>query len=70
MVPRAWVGISVAVICLARGEASAQGGEGTEKEPQVLADLDPDNDWTVAPPAPIPDCEDRLRAAGVVFAPA
>ena len=36
----------------------------------VLADLDPDNDYVVAPPAPITDCEARLRAAGVVFATA
>jgi hypothetical protein len=36
----------------------------------VLADLDPDNDYVVAPPAPIADCEAKLRAAGVVFAPA
>ena len=36
----------------------------------VLADLDPDNDYVVAPPVPIVDCEAKLRAAGVVFAPA
>jgi hypothetical protein len=36
----------------------------------VLADLDPENDWVVAPPEPIDDCEGKLRAAGVVFAPA
>jgi hypothetical protein len=34
----------------------------------VLADLDPENDWVVAPPDPIADCEAKLRAAGVVFA--
>jgi hypothetical protein len=33
----------------------------------VLADLDPDNDALVAPPAAIPDCEERLRELGVVF---
>jgi hypothetical protein len=31
------------------------------------ADQDPDNDFVVAPPESIPDCEARLRAAGVVF---
>jgi len=31
------------------------------------ADLDPDNDFTVAPPQPIPDCEARLTAAGVKY---
>jgi hypothetical protein len=73
----AWLGISVAVICLARGEAGAQGAGGrAEGAPvsgagaPVLADLDPENDWEVAPPEPIDDCEGKLHAAGVVFAPA
>jgi hypothetical protein len=40
-------------------------------EPRAgLADLDPDNDGEVAPPAIIPDCEARLGEAGVDFAPA
>jgi hypothetical protein len=34
------------------------------------ADLDPDNDLTVAPPDPIPDCDARLTAAGVKYRPA
>jgi hypothetical protein len=34
------------------------------------ADLDPDNDFVVAPPDAVPDCESLLRAAGVRFAPA
>jgi len=34
------------------------------------ADLDPDNDLTVAPPDPIPDCDARLSAAGVKYHPA
>jgi hypothetical protein len=36
----------------------------------VLADVDPGNDDVVAPPGPIADCEAKLRAAGVTFAPA
>lgn len=36
----------------------------------LLADLDPDNDFVVAPPEPIADCEAKLRAAGVEFTPA
>jgi hypothetical protein len=36
----------------------------------ALADMDPENDGVVAPPEPIADCEDKLRAAGVVFVPA
>lgn len=36
----------------------------------ALADLDPDNDFVVAPPEPIADCEAKLRAAGVEFTPA
>jgi hypothetical protein len=31
------------------------------------ADLDPDNDLVVGPPAAVPDCDARLRAAGVQF---
>jgi len=34
------------------------------------ADTDPDNDFEVGPPDPVPDCEDRLRSAGVKFRPA
>jgi hypothetical protein len=34
------------------------------------ADLDPDNDRVVGPPAPVPDCAARLEAAGVSFRPA
>jgi len=43
-------------------------------EPQagadVLADMDPTNDFVVAPPDPIANCEEKLRAAGVTFAAA
>jgi hypothetical protein len=35
-----------------------------------LADVDPEDDFVVAPPDVIPDCEARLRDAGVKFAPA
>ena len=34
------------------------------------ADLDPDNDRTVAPPAPVDDCAGRLQRAGIAFRPA
>jgi hypothetical protein len=34
------------------------------------ADLDPHNDRVVAPPAPIHDCDARLRRAGIAFRPA
>jgi len=37
-------------------------------DPSVLADLNPGNDYVVAPPEPIADCEAKLRALGVVFA--
>jgi hypothetical protein len=33
----------------------------------AMADLDPDNDFEVAPPAVVPDCEARLAAANVEF---
>jgi hypothetical protein len=42
---------------------------GSERPPG-LADVDPTNDEEVAPPAVIGDCEARLQAAGVSFAPA
>ncbi len=42
---------------------------GSERPPG-LADTDPDNDELVAPPQPIADCAERLRRAGVSFAPA
>jgi hypothetical protein len=35
-----------------------------------LADLDPNNDAVIAPPAPIADCETQLRDAGIEFGPA
>jgi hypothetical protein len=31
------------------------------------ADVDPSNDHVVGPPEPLPDCEERLAAAGVTF---
>src|SRR5258705_809956 len=31
------------------------------------ADLDPTNDELVGPPNPVPDCDERLRAAGIAF---
>ncbi|HWB74874.1 MAG TPA: extensin family protein [Nannocystaceae bacterium] len=34
------------------------------------ADLDPLNDLQIGPPAPLPDCEERLATAGVTFKPA
>ena len=34
------------------------------------ADLDPDNDRVVAPPAPVQDCAARLQRAGIAFRPA
>lgn len=62
----------VALACLALmcvGEArAAAGAEAAPTTP--LADLDPANDDVVAPPAPIDDCEARLRALGVRFTPA
>ncbi|RYZ08321.1 MAG: hypothetical protein EOO73_07670 [Myxococcales bacterium] len=52
------------VVLMAAAEAAAV------PPPHVLADSDPDNDFVVAPPAPLADCESRLREAGVEFAPA
>lgn len=49
---------------------SAAGDAPRRASTPVLADLDPENDLVVAPPAPIPDCEARLRELGVEFSPA
>lgn len=48
----------------------AQAAEKPEVPSAGRADLDPDNDFEVAPPVAITDCESRLRAAGVEFAQA
>jgi hypothetical protein len=56
---------AMALMCARDGAAAPAAAA-----PSVLADLDPDNDELVAPPASIPDCEQRLRELGVVFAPA
>lgn len=46
----------------ASNEASVQKAE--------LADVDPDNDREVGPPALVADCEQRLNAAGIEYKPA
>jgi hypothetical protein len=51
------------------GAFSARAAAPPEAAP-ILADVDPDNDLLVAPPEPLADCEARLRAAGIDFAPA
>lgn len=61
---RAWLGLVVAVACV--GERTA-GAADAERRAPPLADLDPTNDWVEAPPEVIPDCEAKLREAGVVF---
>lgn len=48
--------LALAVLCLGSGEP-----------PIFLADLDPDNDAIVAPPAPLADCEAHLAAEGIEF---
>lgn len=42
-------------------------GAGSE---HAHADMDPDNDGVVAPPAPLEDCERQLTEAGISFRPA
>lgn len=56
------------------GNASGEGVDaGAISRPAAVvhepgqADLDPDNDLVVGPPAAVPDCEARLQAAGVRF---
>ena len=52
------------------GPLYALSGAAGSERPPGLADTDPLNDAIVAPPAPIADCEERLRRAQVTFAPA
>jgi hypothetical protein len=58
--------LALALMC-ADDTLAAQPLPATAGQPAVLADLDPDNDAVVAPPAVIVDCEARLRQLGVVF---
>ncbi len=51
-------------------DASLSPSPSPSPSPATLADLDPDNDYVVAPPELIADCEGKLRALGVEFAPA
>jgi hypothetical protein len=62
----------LAVLAAVGAPALAPAGDpaAVEPAPTVHADLDPINDLVVGPPAPVPDCEERLRAAGVTFKPA
>jgi hypothetical protein len=65
---RRCVTFAMALMCVEQ----LAGAEQPQKAPDyaALADLDPENDAVIAPPALIPDCEEQLRRAGVVFASA
>lgn len=43
---------------------------GATDAPQATANMDPADDWVVAPPAPVEGCEETLAAGGVTFASA
>jgi hypothetical protein len=64
-----WAISALALMCV-EDVAAAERVPGPALAPAVLADLDPANDEVVAPPAVIPDCAERLRGLGVVFATA
>lgn len=40
------------------------------RPPGAHANVDPDDDYVLGPPAPLPDCEEQLKSAGITFAPA
>jgi hypothetical protein len=61
--------LAMALMC-AGGALAAEPLPATAGQRVVLADLDPENDAVVAPPAVIVDCEERLRQLGVVFSAA
>jgi hypothetical protein len=58
--------VATAVLCAGEVQAASAAPPAAS----VLADLDPENDEVVAPPAIIPDCEARLTELGVKFTPA
>lgn len=66
---RRFLSLAAVVVSCALPVTVAQ-AEPTSAPSEVLADVDPTNDFVVAPPEPIADCEDKLRAAGVAFTPA
>ena len=66
------LGLAVWVFVLLTRQPAPAGADEAPRSPATAAapgaaDRDPENDFVVAPPDFIPDCEDRLRAAGVVF---
>jgi hypothetical protein len=61
--------VGTCLLGLVFASSLADAAESTAAAP-MLADGDPSNDLVVAPPEPIPDCEARLRAAGVEFSSA
>jgi hypothetical protein len=64
-----WVFVAMALMCVEEAAAADQAPP-VASPSTALADLDPENDAEVAPPARIPDCEEQLRRLGVVFASA
>lgn len=66
---RRWL-VAVCLAALGAVQLSAEATATPALGHRPLADLDPDNDDVIAPPDRIDDCEGRLRAAGVSFAPA
>jgi hypothetical protein len=61
---------ALALMCAFEARAAAETAPAAASPSAALADLDPENDAVVAPPELIADCEQKLRAAGVDFAPA
>jgi hypothetical protein len=62
-----WVCVLLGGLGTRAGAESSGSGPGSPPVTAGAADRDPENDFVVAPPDFIPDCEERLRAAGVVF---
>lgn len=56
-----------ALCCTLLAPAPAPSTAAAGPAPSGRADRNPLNDFVVAPPDPIPDCEDQLRGAGVKF---
>jgi hypothetical protein len=67
---RAWAGaLGLTTLAAAPPVPSASGGPERDAS-KPLADSDPTNDYVVAPPDPIADCEGELTRLGVHYGPA
>jgi hypothetical protein len=51
----------------APGDAGVEAAAPPQRRPGAYANLDPDDDYVLGPPAPLDDCDEQLKTAGVKF---